>query len=219
VYVFIGRGGIMEDRDTDRRKRDTSAKRKSILNAAVKVFLSEGFENASMDRISEAAAASKRTVYNHFPRKEDLLRSVIELFEEEMRQLKDIPYDNSRTIDEQLGEFIDVEVSVAQNPTWMGLIRLLLSVFTTYPDLAKEAMARHARSENGLISWMRAAFLDGKLATDDYILASRVFSAMLGGAFTWPAVYQGGILDQMTPDFKQEIIRTFLSRYGTAGNA
>lgn len=209
----------MDNQETGRRKRDTGAKRKSILDAAVKVFLNVGFENASMDRISEVAIASKRTVYNHFSCKEDLLWAVIELFNEEMRLLKNIPYDSHRNLEDQLGMFVDAEISVVQNPTWMGLIRLLLSVFTSYPDVAKEAMVKHATYENGLTTWMRAAMLDGKLATDDYILASRVFSAMLGGAFTWPAVYQAGILDQMTMELKQEIIRVFLARYGKVSSA
>lgn len=202
--------------DTDERvirKRDKSAKRKSIIDAAVKVFLEEGFEHASMDRISEVAVASKRTVYNHFPRKEDLLKAVIELFADEMGALKNIPYDGYRPLEEQLGEFADAEISVVQNPTWIGLIRLLLSVFTSYPDLAKEAMLKHATSEDGLMKWVRAATDDGKLATTDYSLASRVFSAMLGGAFTWPAVYRGGVAGHIPTELKHEIIEVFLARY------
>lgn len=206
----------MKDQETVKRKRDKSAKRKSILDAAMKVFLDEGYEKASMDHISEVAIASKRTVYNHFPCKEDLLRAVLELFDEEMRSLKNIPYDSHLTLEEQLGDFVDVEISVVQNPTWMGLIRLLLSVFASYPDVAKEAMEKHATTESGLTTWMRAAILDGKIYTNDYILASKIFSSMLGGAFTWPAVYQGGILNQTTLEMKQEIIRTFLARFGSS---
>ena len=119
-------------------------------------------------------------------------------------------------MEEQLGDFVDVEISVVQNPTWMGLIRLLLSVFASYPDVAKEAMEKHATTESGLTTWMRAAILDGKIYTNDYILASKIFSSMLGGAFTWPAVYQGGILNQTTLEMKQEIIRTFLARFGSS---
>jgi len=90
----------------------------------------------------------------------------------------------------------------------MGLIRLLLSVFASYPDIAKAAMAKHAASGDSLVTWMRDAILDGKLATEDYLLASRVFSAMMGG---FP--------DSMTRKLKKEIIRTFLARYGKIGCA
>jgi len=69
-----------------------------------------------MDHIAEVAIASNRTIYNHFPRKEDLLRAVIELFNEEMRLIKNIRYDKTRTLEGQLGEFVDAEISVVQNP-------------------------------------------------------------------------------------------------------
>jgi TetR/AcrR family transcriptional regulator, regulator of autoinduction and epiphytic fitness len=214
VYTAIRQRWKMESNEANREKRDKSTKRKSILNAAIKVFLSVGFENASMDHIAEVAVASKRTVYNYFPSKKELLRAVIELFNDEMKDLKNIPYSSSRTMEDQLGDFIDAEIHVVQNPTWMGIIRFLVSVFISYPDIAKEAMAAHADSENGLTSWMHAAKDDGKLATDDYILASMVFSALIGGAFTWPSVYQGEFSGLRAMDLKQEIIKTFLARYG-----
>jgi TetR/AcrR family transcriptional regulator of autoinduction and epiphytic fitness len=197
-----------------RKKRDTSAKRKSIIAAAMRVFLDEGYEKASMDHISDVAAASKRTVYNHFPCKEDLLRAVLDLFGEEMRSIKNIPYESHRSLEDQLLSFIDIESSIVENSTWMGLIRLLLSVFASYPELAKEAMEKHAKTESGLTSWMRAAILDGKLDTNDHILASRVLSSMLGGAITWPAVYQGGTFTRISPELKEEIVLTFLARFG-----
>ena len=62
------------------KKRDTSKKRESILDAAVKAFADEGYENASMDRIAEIADASKRTVYNHFPSKDVLFEEVLDRF-------------------------------------------------------------------------------------------------------------------------------------------
>ena len=116
-----------------------------------------------------------------------------------MRLLKQIPYDRHRSLEEQLGEFVEAELEVVENPVWMGQIRLLLSVFTSHPAMAKEAVANHATTESSLTAWMRAAILDGRLAAEDPVVASRVFSAMLGGAFTWPAVYQGGGPGQPDP--------------------
>lgn len=197
-----------------RKKRDTSDKRNSILEAAIQVFSDVGYESSSMDRISEVAKASKRTVYNHFQSKEDLFRAVLERFNQEMKAIKNISYDNRRNIEDQLGDFVDAEIMVAQSPKWMGQIKLLLSVFINFPETAKEAVAKHSSSESSLTAWMRAAALDGKLVADDPELASRVFTAMMGGAFTWPSVYQGGLLDPRTAELKREIISTFLARYG-----
>ena len=63
-----------------RKKRDTSRKRESIIDAAIRAFQEDGFDNTSMDRIAEVAGASKRTVYNHFESKEDLFGAVVERF-------------------------------------------------------------------------------------------------------------------------------------------
>ena len=60
----------MEPQNNGRKKRDTSKKRLAILDGAIRVFIENGYETSSMDRIAEAAGVSKRTVYNHFPSKE-----------------------------------------------------------------------------------------------------------------------------------------------------
>lgn len=209
----------MSDQEPVERRRDTSAKRKSILEAAMRVFIDDGYENATMDRIAEVAVASKRTVYNHFSCKEELLRAVIERFEDAMRALKSIQYDPHRTVEEQLAEFVDAEVSVVNDPTWLGLIHVLLSVFKRYPEVVKRSMSKYAVSESGLSSWMRAAMADRKLEAGDHATASRLFSSMLGGAITWPAVYQGASFQAPSPELKREIVRTFLARYGKSPGA
>ena len=50
-----------------------------MLHAAKAVFLEAGFERASMDRIAAHAGTTKRTLYAHFVRKEDLFLAVFDL--------------------------------------------------------------------------------------------------------------------------------------------
>ena len=65
-------GGIR--RRGRRRSRD---KARAILDAAAKLFLTQGFERTAMDDVARAAGVSKQTVYSHFQNKEGLFRAVI----------------------------------------------------------------------------------------------------------------------------------------------
>src|SRR5215813_12163357 len=56
-------------------------KRTRILDAAVKVFAAEGFYNAKVSQIAQAAGVADGTIYLYFKSKDDLL---INLFEDRM---------------------------------------------------------------------------------------------------------------------------------------
>ena len=56
----------------DLRSRKRLATRQGISNAATRLFLERGFENVTVDDIAAAADVGRMTVFNHFPRKEDM---------------------------------------------------------------------------------------------------------------------------------------------------
>lgn len=56
----------------DRRTRKRLATRDAISNAATRLFFERGFEQVTVDQIAEAADVGRMTVFNHFPRKEDM---------------------------------------------------------------------------------------------------------------------------------------------------
>ncbi len=56
----------------DRRIRKRLATRQSISDAATRLFIERGFDNVTVDEIAEAADVGRMTVFNHFPRKEDM---------------------------------------------------------------------------------------------------------------------------------------------------
>ena len=57
---------------TDRRSRKRLATRQGISNAATLLFMERGFDHVTVDEIAEAADVGRMTVFNHFPRKEDM---------------------------------------------------------------------------------------------------------------------------------------------------
>ena len=58
-------------------QRLTDRKREAIVAAAIAEFRANGFEVTSMDKIAATAGVSKRTVYNHFPSKEELFAEIL----------------------------------------------------------------------------------------------------------------------------------------------
>ena len=56
----------------DRRSRKRLATRQGISVAATRLFLERGFDQVTVDEIAAAADVGRMTVFNHFPRKEDM---------------------------------------------------------------------------------------------------------------------------------------------------
>ena len=69
----------------DRRTRKRLAMRQAISDAATQLFLTRGFDNVTVDEIAEAADVGRMTVFNHFPRKEDLFFDLDEAARELLR--------------------------------------------------------------------------------------------------------------------------------------
>ncbi|OBB27213.1 hypothetical protein A5792_25765 [Mycolicibacterium peregrinum] len=60
------------------RRGRSEIKRRAILDAAQELFLTAGFKSTSVDAIAARADVSKRTVYDHFGDKENILSTVVE---------------------------------------------------------------------------------------------------------------------------------------------
>jgi AcrR family transcriptional regulator len=57
---------------SDRRSRKRLATRQGISDAATRLFIERGFDHVTVDEIADAADVGRMTVFNHFPRKEDM---------------------------------------------------------------------------------------------------------------------------------------------------
>jgi AcrR family transcriptional regulator len=57
---------------SDRRSRRRLATRQAISHVATRLFFERGFDHVTVDEIASAADVGRMTVFNHFPRKEDM---------------------------------------------------------------------------------------------------------------------------------------------------
>ena len=194
----------------DRRKAE---KRRTIIAGAIQAFEQEGYERASMDLVAELAGASKRTVYNHFESKKELLWAVVgELLAGQVERTQ-IPYSKTESLESQLGRFVDAEIFLVTDPDRLSVIRLLTSIFVQNEALREDAnKGEHCKSDH-LTAWLRAAIQDDRIKTDDPELATKIFCGLVEGMITFPALC--GTLfdnDDLKP-LKDELIAVFLSRY------
>ena len=71
---------------SDLRSRKRLATRQNISDAATHLFLERGFDHVTVDEIAAAADVGRMTVFNHFPRKEDMFFDLDEECREDLRQ-------------------------------------------------------------------------------------------------------------------------------------
>jgi AcrR family transcriptional regulator len=94
----------------DGRSRRRIATRQAISNAATLLFFERGFDQVTVDEIAAAADVGRMTVFNHFPRKEDMFfdrdEEVRELLRETLHQRDPLmtPIDTLRLLAHRLGE-------------------------------------------------------------------------------------------------------------------
>jgi AcrR family transcriptional regulator len=115
-----------------RRERKREETRRSIVAAAMKLFLEQGFDDVTVAEVAEAADVSINTVFNHFPTKEDLFFGSHEMAEAAMARLGTdrnpgepvIAY-LRRRLQEGIERFGDEARASGDREYWMGVRRVL----------------------------------------------------------------------------------------------
>lgn len=204
----------MSDQPKTRKKRDTHEKRQAILEGAVKVFIENGYDVSSMDKIAEVAGVSKRTVYNHFQSKESLFQAVVDDFLSHRDQQKPIEYSSSRPLEDQLREFAEAEIYLIDDPTRRGLSKFLTSVFVMDIEFGKKVRSQVKPPHESFINWLNFAKADGKLDFQSAQLAAQIFYGLVEGCLTYAALFTDGASLKFKEPILRELVSTFLSRYG-----
>ncbi|OJF96576.1 TetR/AcrR family transcriptional regulator [Pararhizobium antarcticum] len=167
-----------DDRSAVGRKAagEDPAKREQIIDGAKRVFMSVGFDAASMNDITREAGVSKGTIYVYFQNKEDLFVALIE--QERNRVVRSIKHalDDHEPIDEALFEFGRTLTSHITSDDTIRAMRMVLGVSDRMPTLAKRFFA--AAPENGytvLKAYLERQVQQARIEIEDTDLATRQF--------------------------------------------
>lgn len=171
--------------------RLTDRKRAAILDAAVAEFRQAGYDATSMDRIAASAGVSKRTVYNHFPSKDELFAHILQQLLQRSLVSPELAYRSDRPLRPQLLELVQLKLQLLHDEAFIDLARVAIAAVIPSPERAQAMFARMGDKEEGLTVWIRAAAADGRLKTDDPQFASMLLQGMVKGFAFWPQITLG----------------------------
>ena len=163
-------------------KRLTERKREAIVAAAIAEFREHGFEVTSMDKIAASAGVSKRTVYNHFPSKEELFAEILhQLWASSVAQL-DVIYTSDRPLRDQLRTLLEAKMQMMSDA---------IAATIHSPERAQDMVNRLSAREEGFTQWVRAAQEDGRLTGTDPAFAAHQIQSLLKAFAFWPQITLG----------------------------
>ena len=199
--------------ETIKKTRNKSKKRNLILQGAIKGYMEYGYKHVSMDIIAELAGVSKKTVYNHFQSKENVILTIISEYLEGKSSLKEISYDSSKSIEEQLRLFANAELYLVNTPERLGLARVLTLTFIEDRNLAYRIVKQFEPNHLKFIQWLRGAINDNKLVIEDLDRAASVFYGLIEGGITYPVLFQKELNVELSKIIIEDVIVTFLCRF------
>ncbi|WP_229052426.1 TetR/AcrR family transcriptional regulator [Aeromicrobium sp. Leaf350] len=153
--------------------------RKSLFDAAAKLFVSQGYEETTMADIAAEAGASRRTAFNHFPNKGDIpMMWVRQIADHAIAEVESLTRD-------------DLVEGVR------GYFRVISEAVESQPELSRQMMLGWTAAlgpalyESQLLSdvtpFLENAQQNGQIpGTVDIAVAARALSDVLQGAvFRW----------------------------------
>ncbi|MCI5071023.1 TetR/AcrR family transcriptional regulator [Acidovorax sp.] len=199
--------------------RLTDRKRDAIVQAAIGAFREHGFNGTSMDRVAAAADVSKRTVYNHFPSKEELFEAILLLMWERSQSPDDLAYTAARPLRDQLLELLAQKMRLLNDASFIDLSRVAMADMMHSPERARGITAKLSAKEEGLPRWLRAAQQDGRLRpTMDVPYAAQQLQGMVKAFAFWPqlAMGQPPLTTALQTQVVGDAVDMFLGFYATS---
>ncbi len=170
----------------DKGKTLSERKREDIVGAAKRAFQTYGVQGTSMDKLAEMAEVSKRTVYNHFATKEDLVLHLMrELWDQSMVQV-DVAYQPDEPLGPQLNQLVAAEIELVSGSEFLGLARVATGYFLYQPEKLRNEIEKLVAAETAMHRWMKSAVNDGRLKPMDVSLAVKQLHNLVKGSCYWP---------------------------------
>ena len=188
-----------------------------VLDGARTVFLSDGFEGASVDDIARAAGVSKATLYSYFPDKRFLFMQVAKTECQRQADLAIENIDMDAPIRRVLHDIATEMVDFMTSQFGKQIFRICVGDSDRFPELGREFYESGPVMIRGkLIDFFEKGVARGELKIDDFELAAEQFHE-LSKADLFPKMVFN-IVDDFTRAEKERVVNgavdMFMARYG-----
>ena len=167
----------------------SKAKRELILNAAIKLFLAEGYAATSMNRVAVVSGVTKQTIYSHFQDKDGLFVAIIESVT--IKHMEDRFGGQPITGDPEsvLRSFAGVLIGRQKDEQYLNLIRTVIAESARFPKLAQLFVRTVIKRGIEMLS----AFFDShkELGIKDSQATARIFCGSLIGCIISQEILHG----------------------------
>jgi TetR/AcrR family transcriptional regulator of autoinduction and epiphytic fitness len=177
--------------DETYHQRVKEEKRLAAVQAATELFLEQGYERTSLQKVAERADVSTATLFKRYPTKASLFEAMVEEFwTVENKCGPSIPTGNPKAGLRKIG--LDYAKRM-RAPEMAAIYRLIIAEALRFPDLGQMLFDKGKGPYlNWLNAYLAAEVKVGALAVPDISIASRAFLATIAGQAFWPELIVPG---------------------------
>ena len=193
-------------------------KSKAALDAAMVLFLAQGYDRTSLVQVARDASISTGTLFKHFPTKAALFGAVIQrLWNADTEMAKPLPKAGSPK--KGLTSLGLEYAEVLGHKDTLPIFRVIMAEAPRFPELG-EYLFECGKMPflHRIHLYLNAEIALGTLAVNDMPLAASQFLGMINDAIFWPRFFLMSMT--VTPDRVKQVINeavtTMLHRYGVA---
>ena len=190
----------------ERKRRQT---RSRIEHAAIALFLQRGFDQTTIEDITEAADVSKRSFFDYFPSKEDVVSAWQDAFADHLAEAV-----AARPTNEPLVRVVEEALSAAVIAAFDPQSRAVGHLIRETPTLHARDQLKYAKLETCLTTALLARCAEGDVERPQVrLLSAVVISAMRVGGERWHHAPEGSSPEALFRSLFAEL-KDVLSAFG-----
>jgi AcrR family transcriptional regulator len=189
-----------------------------VLEGARQVFLSDGFEGASVDDLARAAGVSKATLYSYFPDKRFLFMQVAKTECQRQADLAIETINMDAPVQQVLHDIAREMVAFITSQFGKRIFRICVGESDRFPELGREFYESGPKLiRDRLVHFFEKGVARGELQIDDLNFAAEQFHELCKADLFPRMVFN--MTDEFTDVEKMRVVNgaveMFMARYGT----